>query len=79
MDKNDLKAMVAELLREMDGNEVKKDIDPAEHVTDLTALDLRKAYLVESPAEGEHARAAILLHIGIHRIAAGAQRQSSRP
>ena len=53
MDKNDLKAMVAELLREMDGNEVKKDIDPAEHVTDLTALDLRKAYLVESPAEGE--------------------------
>ena len=53
MDKQDLKAMVAELLREMDEKEVKKAAEPAEDVTDLTALDLRRTYLVERPAEGE--------------------------
>ena len=53
MDKQDLKAMVAELLREMDGKESKKSAEPAEDVTDLTALDLRRMYLVERPAEGE--------------------------
>ena len=53
MDKQDLKAMVAELLREMDEKEVKKAAEPAEDVTDLTALDLRRTYLVERPAEGD--------------------------
>ena len=53
MDKQDLRAMVAELLREMDGKESKKAAEPAEDVTDLTALDLRRTYLVERPAEGD--------------------------
>lgn len=52
MDKNELKKMVAQLLSEMDspvGPGEPKQCDPK----DLTTVDLRRTYLVESPADGE--------------------------
>lgn len=49
MDKQELKAMVAALLREMDNSEPAMQKD--ENLSDLAAVDLRKLYLVESPAE----------------------------
>ena len=73
MNKQELTAMVAEILTQMHGKEpmVKgsdyKPADPGperkdsgfregDFVPDVTALDLRKLYLTDSPAEGEKFR-----------------------
>ena len=52
MDKNELKQMVAELLREMDAPVPATDCESCS-TEDLTKVDLRQTYLVENPASGE--------------------------
>ena len=52
MDKNELKQMVAELLREMDAPVPATDCEACS-AEDLTKVDLRQTYLVENPENGE--------------------------
>lgn len=52
MDKSELKALVAELLREMDGP-VSTTVREERTAPDLTKIDLRQTYLVEDPENGE--------------------------
>lgn len=62
MNKQDLAAMVAEILATMDAPTDKNTDDPApeerekEAVPDVTAMDLRKLYLTENPAQSERYR-----------------------
>jgi len=57
MDKQELKQLVAQLLKEMDSpvaSEVKRQpMQPAEDLQDLSTVDLRKTYLVEKPENKE--------------------------
>ena len=57
MDKQELKQLVAQLLKEMDRpvtSEVKRQpMQPAEDLQDLSTVDLRKTYLVEKPENKE--------------------------
>ncbi len=53
MDKAELKQLVAQLLREMEGAPVSQPAaDSGECLPDLTKLDLRTEYLVENPENG---------------------------
>ncbi len=53
MDKAELKQLVAQLLREMEGAPVSQPaVDSGECLPDLTKLDLRTEYLVENPENG---------------------------
>ena len=56
MDKQELKQMVAQLLRELEQPAEPAPVpsrDSGESLTDLTKLDLRQEYLVEHPESGE--------------------------
>ena len=53
MDKKELKAMVAQLLQEMEQKEAFVPTEKDNSISDLTKLDLRQTYLVEEPADGE--------------------------
>lgn len=57
MDKQELKQLVAQLLKEMDNpvaSEVKRQpMQPTEDLQDLSTVDLRKTYLVEKPENKE--------------------------
>ena len=53
MDKQALKQMIAELLREMEGKEPLVKTQPEERGEDLTKLDLRSCYLVPEPENAE--------------------------
>ena len=54
MDKQELKQLVAQLLQEMgETPEMPKAVAEEGCLPDLTELDLRKAYLVKEPAQGE--------------------------
>lgn len=60
MNKQDLAAMVAEILATMDGPTVTDTVTPETkdegEVPDITAVDLRKLYLTEKPAQSERYR-----------------------
>ena len=53
MDKNELKQMVAELLREMDAPIPATDCEACS-AEDLTKVDLRQTYLVKTRKTGRH-------------------------
>ena len=53
MDREGLKALVAELLQEMEGASSQEQEDKEKILPDITAVDLRKAYFVKNPADGE--------------------------
>ena len=57
MNKQELKEMVAQLLREMEGKSAEASAavqkDDSEETTDLTTVNLRRTYLVEEPVAGE--------------------------
>ena len=52
MDREGLKALVAELLQEMEGAPSQEQEDKEKILPDITAVDLRKAYFVKNPADG---------------------------
>ena len=52
MDREGLKALVAELLQEMEGAPRQEQEDKEKILPDITAVDLRKAYFVKNPADG---------------------------
>ena len=52
MDREGLKALVAELLQEMEGAPRQEHEDKEKILPDITAVDLRKAYFVKNPADG---------------------------
>lgn len=52
MDREGLKALVAELLQEMEGAPSQEQEDAEKILPDITAVDLRKAYFVKNPADG---------------------------
>ena len=52
MDREGLKALVAELLQEMEGASSQEHEDKEKILPDITAVDLRKAYFVKNPADG---------------------------
>ena len=52
MDREGLKALVAELLQEMEGASSQEQEDREKILPDITAVDLRKAYFVKNPADG---------------------------
>ena len=52
MDREGLKALVAELLQEMEGAPRQEQEDKENILPDITAVDLRKAYFVKNPADG---------------------------
>ena len=52
MDREGLKALVAELLQEMEGAPRQEHEDKENILPDITAVDLRKAYFVKNPADG---------------------------
>lgn len=52
MDREGLKALVAELLQEMEGAPCQEHEDKEKILPDITAVDLRKAYFVKNPADG---------------------------
>lgn len=52
MDREGLKALVAELLQEMEGAPRQEQKDKENILPDITAVDLRKAYFVKNPADG---------------------------
>lgn len=52
MDREGLKALVAELLQEMEGASSQEQEDKEKILPDITAVDLRKAYFVKNPADG---------------------------
>ena len=52
MDREGLKALVAELLQEMEGAPRQEQEDAEKILPDITAVDLRKAYFVKNPADG---------------------------
>lgn len=60
MNKQDLAAMVTEILATMDGQTVTDTVTPETkdegEVPDITAMDLRKLYLTEKPAQSERYR-----------------------
>ena len=53
MDKQELKRMVAQLLREMEGTPAEMQKECGAMLPDLTAEDLRQTYLVQEPENGE--------------------------
>jgi len=52
VDKNELKAMVAQLLHEMEGGKPSGQEQDVRELPDLTKQDIRQEYLVEDPADG---------------------------
>lgn len=53
MDKHELKQMVAQLLREMEGTPQTTKTVSGGSIADVTKQDIRSTYLVENPAHGE--------------------------